>query len=541
MINHIKKILIFSILLIFVLFYFYDLHWSAPFFLHPDERNIASSVSQLNVTRNLNPNFFAYGGLPIYSIYFAGLASNFIQEPFSFENFNVNFEQAIIISRFFSSILTIATLFLIFKIAKDFGTKTTAYTALFLAITSVGYLQYSHFGTFEMWLSSLYLVLFYFFYHFLKRGDLRYFLFGSIVLGAAIAVKVSSAILIFIPLITITYFALQEKKLLDKFKSALILLAVSTIIVSFVYIFTNPYVFIDSGAFLSIMNYESSVALGTLQVFYTGAFYQTVPILFQYTKVLPFLINPLLTMLSLLAIIFVSYLAIKKRNIHLLLLIFTFFVVFLSQSMLFVKWTRYIIPSISFIYIILAIFITKIKVFVPKKIWNISLIIAISFSLLFSFAFIKTVRLSTDSRLHAAEFANQNINSNDRVLSEIYDLGIIPFNDYLKDITLFNLYDLDADSRKKNELINLIENSSYIIIPSQRILKSRIEKENLFPVGNKFYSDLLNEKTEFTKIYETPCDIFCKIVYLGNPIYNVEETVNIFDRPTILIFKNRSL
>jgi hypothetical protein len=41
----------------------------------------------------------------------------------------------------------------------------------------------------------------------------------------------------------------------------------------------------------------------------------------------------------------------------------------------------------------------------------------------------------------------------------------------------------------------------------------------------------------FHKIYETPCDIFCRITYLNDPIYSFEETANVFDRPTVFIFK----
>ena len=58
-----------------------------------------------------------------------------------------------------------------------------------------------------------------------------------------------------------------------------------------------------------------------------------------------------------------------------------------------------------------------------------------------------------------------------------------------------------------------------------------------FPIGNKFYTSLLNEELGFEKIYETPCDIFCRIIYLGDPVFAFEQTANVFDRPTVFIFK----
>jgi len=77
----------------------------------------------------------------------------------------------------------------------------------------------------------------------------------------------------------------------------------------------------------------------------------------------------------------------------------------------------------------------------------------------------------------------------------------------------------------------------YIILPSQRILQSRLENPTNFPKGYVFYTSLLNGQLGYHKIYETPCDIFCKITYLNDPVYWWEQTVTVFDRPTVFIFK----
>ena len=62
---------------------FYNLNWGAPYYFHPDERNIASSVTQLHFPDQINPHFFAYGSLPIYAIYGTGVIVN------SLSNFEV--------------------------------------------------------------------------------------------------------------------------------------------------------------------------------------------------------------------------------------------------------------------------------------------------------------------------------------------------------------------------------------------------------------------------------------------------------------------
>jgi hypothetical protein len=161
------------------------------------------------------------------------------------------------------------------------------------------------------------------------------------------------------------------------------------------------------------------------------------------------------------------------------------------------------------------------------------------FCFLFSFSFVKTVRISADSRIEALDYSVDNIPKESTILSEVYDLGITPFNSHFSNITIFDFYDLEANTNKAMELESLINNSGYIILPSQRIMRSRIVNSEVFPQGSRFYTDLISGALGYEKVYETPCDIFCKIVYMGDPIFNVEETVNVFDRPTLFIFKKK--
>ncbi|MBU3978923.1 hypothetical protein KKE68_04460, partial [Patescibacteria group bacterium] len=63
------------------------------------------------------------------------------------------------------------------------------------------------------------------------------------------------------------------------------------------------------------------------------------------------------------------------------------------------------------------------------------------------------------------------------------------------------------------------------------------QEAQIYPNGHDFYSALFAQTNGFQKIYETPCDIFCKITYLNNPVFSFEETANVFDRPTVFIFK----
>jgi ribosomal protein S19 len=141
-----------------------------------------------------------------------------------------------------------------------------------------------------------------------------------------------------------------------------------------------------------------------------------------------------------------------------------------------------------------------------------------------------------DSRIAAADWARQHIASDAAVISEVYDIGIVPFNPFLNHITLINFYDLDTNRSEQINLQTVEKNASYFIAPSQRLIKTRLQNMHTFPKGHMFYTKLYAGKT-YKNIYVTPCDIFCKIIYIGNPLGGLEETTSVFDRPTVTIFK----
>ena len=537
------KLAIFIVLLSFIgaILRFFNLNWGSPFYFHPDERNIASAIVNLQFPNQMNPHFFAYGSFPIYLIYFTAYAVNLLQKS------QPIFEQAIIISRFYSALFSVLLIPSLYFLGEKLGNKRVGFIAAILCAFSTGFIQFAHFGTFEMWLTFLGVWFFYFSLDLIRKIKLRTIFIVGIIFGLLVATKISSLPLLIVPVITIILNILTKIKIRNMhlllfkiFLKILILIFVSLI----TFAVFSPYVFLDFKSFSSSMQYESSVALGTLPVFYTGEFFNTIPILFQFTKIYPFLVNPILTIIFIHSFFYLSFKGIKTKNPKYLILNTCYLILFLPQAFLFAKWTRYIIPTLPFVYLITAIGFFNFIEFLNKKkhtLFNyqytgISLIIIIS--LIFSVSYFITAFIREDTRIQASLWAKKNIPIDSRILSEVYDMGIVPFNRYFSNISLFNFYDLDQTPDIKSlELENFLSQSEYIILPSQRILKTRLINKDKFPIGNEFYKNLLSGSLDFNKVYETPCDIFCKITYLGNPVFSFEQTANVFDRPTVFIFK----
>jgi hypothetical protein len=291
--------------------------------------------------------------------------------------------------------------------------------------------------------------------------------------------------------------------------------------------------------FRNLFIYERDLLTGILPVFYTGEFFNTTPVIYQFFHIFPFLINPILTIIFIPSLIHQAYEGLKTKNLLNITLLIFFLTIFLPSSFLFAKWTRYVVPTLPLIYLIISI---SLEAFLDKLkyIRNYALGIIIFISIIFSVSYFITAFVNQDTRIEASHWTKNNISVTSPALGETYDLGIIPFNSSFQNISLFNFYDLDPTSITSSmQLKNLLSSSRTIILPSQRILKIRLVNQKIFPNGNNFYVSLLSGRLGYQKVYETPCNIFCKITYLGSPVYSFEETASVFDRPTVFIFKKK--
>jgi 4-amino-4-deoxy-L-arabinose transferase-like glycosyltransferase len=531
-----NKTILFLLLLIAVgaFFRLYDLNWGSPYYFHPDERNIASSVSGLRFPDSMNPKFFAYGSLPIYLIYFTGLYTNLF---FGTYNSQIPFPEAIVISRFYTAFFSILLIPLLYVIGTKLRNTTTGMIAAAFGTFSVGLIQFAHFGTFEMRLTFGSLLLFYMCLCYFQSGKTKYALLIGIVFGILCAIKVSSVVLL--PLIVLTLFLKSKHVHAYSLLRRMQLLIVVGLLSVIVYVITNPFVIMDFHSFLGSMRYESGVATGSLPVFYTGEFTRLIPVLYPFTYIYPFLLNPLLTIFFIPAFVYMLFRIGKTKNRFFLLLVTCYLLLFLSQTFLYVQWTRYYTPTIPFIILIISVFLTDLlhtKKHMRRQFVKLCIVILFLASVVYGTAFVITAYVETDTRLQALLWARERIDEKDIIVSEVYDLGITPFNGYYRSIELFDFYGLDGGV-SDTYLTQTLNNASYIILPSQRIIKTRLLDPETYPNGNTFYRNLADGSLGFTKVYETPCSVWCNIVYLGNPVYSFEGTASVFDRPTVTIYK----
>lgn len=561
--RHAQTIILCLILLAGAFLRFYNLKWDEGWFFHPDERNIAIAVTNLDFENgDYNPNFFAYGTLPIYLIrIFSG----------------ARFENAILTGRLISAVISTINIFLIFVLSKylikeivnkKYTGRIASYSPLIAALLMAfnpGMIQFAHFTTFETFLTFEYLLLTIALFKLADHGKtINYVVVGSL-LGISVATKIVSLALI--PLLLAAHFIFVFNKyrsekfwrktlwfiLGHRFWLAILLLLVCGFVFS-------PYNILDYEAFRSSLNYEGPVARGTLPVFYTQQFIQTIPFIYQFFRVFPYILGWPLTIIGFLATllffiksaaIFLKTLFKSQRFKYKYTLLFILVAVLYGSFhfSMFVKWTRYMIPLVPFLICLSLMFFNlfnqpKLKL---QKLTRILLIVTVIFSVLQGINFF-SIYLKPDPRVEAAKWAGQNVPKGSFIVSEIYDMGIVPWNDQVgsSNIKLIPFYELGTEENFYTaEMWQDVERAEYVVVLSNRIYPTRFRLQDKYPITAKFYRQLFDGSLGFERVatfkrqtaVETLLDDDQIPQQDGNLFFSVDESFEVFDQPTIMVFK----
>lgn len=546
---------------------FYNLDWGQPF-LHPDEFNIGYAISKLEFPHQLNPQFFAYGSFPIYLTYGLGVLANLWHGVENIQH--VSASQAILIGRYISAFLSTLLIPLMFVLARQLKlAQPLSLIITALATFLIGFIQYAHFATFETFLTFFYCMAVIIALKALKKPTLTWLIALSVITGLAIATKIVSLYLLALPLIVLLAMQLpQAAQDGSRLWKALLLdtsiikllrnpktwLCLGLILLTFA--ITNPFTLLDWESFKNSMHYERGVADGNLAVFYTRGFLDTMPGFYQLQHVLPFISGYVFTVTSIVAMLLITVLAFRTKaltRVPLFILLLVFGGYLAVHLIMYVKWTRYMVPVLPFLLLSLGTAMQWAWEKAPRPIIRITLITLITLMtvevLLRGVSFFQIYRVP-DTRVSAAQWAQHNIPVDATILSEQYDPGVMPIDHAVPNpITIFNMYDYDTHSDgawSPAALANALTRADYILIPSRRVYATAGRHPDTFPRAHRYYEALFSGELGFELIHTSehkPCLLPPRLPQsvriFGCPINDdhAEETFAVFDHPTVLIYE----
>lgn len=525
--KHLLPFTIFSFIFIFGAFMrFYNLNWDGGHFFHPDERNIAAAVSRIHFFDQLNPEFFAYGSLPIYLFRLTGeLLVNITHDS----GWISDWAKINLISRFFSALsssLTIVIFFLFLK--KYFSLKLSLLSCFFIAF-SPSLIQTAHYGVTESLIIFFASLILWLSFQISENPTLKNFLTTGFFLGLALATKVSSLAFFIMPILA---SFLAKTAFLRKIKNFSGLFIYSLI----VFAFFSPYAFLSRIKFFESMNYESGVVLGRLKVVYVLQFEKTLPYLFQIKNFL-WQMGPI-SVISLLGVAYLSFLLWKTRDKKILLLLVFPLFYFLYVGSWYTKFLRYMTPILPF----LAVFASYLLISFQKKFSKFGLIVIVFFlsaSFLWSLAFF-SIYTKESTRITASKWIFQNFSKDAKVLTEHWDDGLPlpltsgdPSRYQSEQLTIY-----EADNRQKIDYYSQkLSQADYLIINSRRLYGTLINLPEKYPLTSYYYRQLFAENLGYVKIAE-----FSSYPKIFNFEINddlSEETFQVYDHPKVIIFKNQ--
>lgn len=573
-----EKLLILIILLIGVIFRFYNPNWDSGHFFHPDERNIANSVGQIKFFSQLNPHFFAYGSFPIYLYRATGEIINSLTKT---TDWTGDWAKINIIGRVWSSFFSSLALIFVYKLAKAVFDKKIAFLAFFFTTFTPFLIQTAHFAVTESLLSLFILVLTYLSIKLIKAPSIKQTLILSIVSGLALATK-TSAITFFIPPV-IAFLYLVGKNLKHKHYDHAIDYGFKLILfffLSFLFFFIiDPYVLLDFTHFKQSMDYEGGIVLGKLIVVYVYQFINTLPYIY-WIKNWFFTQGPFLASVSLLGGLYTIWLLISSfwgnrrrrmtpesirqtqdksdsgcgfrpyqnnNKITFLILSLWPLLYFVYVGSWFTKFVRYLVPFYPF----LSIFAAKLLIDglnLAKKTRALEksmmfLIVLIAGSTFIYSCMFMTIYITPQTRILTSNWVYNNIPEGSKILGEHWDEGLpIPTKEgtpgrYTTE--QLTIYEPD-NSEKVKYYADKLSSADYIIINSKRLYGTLLYLPKKYPITSKYYEYLFSGKLGYTLIQEFTSYPRLEIGKLKLELNDdaVEESFQVYDHPKNLIFKN---
>lgn len=509
---------------------FFNLDWDQGHSHHPDERNIASAVARISFFDNLNPEFFAYNGLPIYLYRATG---EVVAKTTQNDRWIKDWGKISLIGRHYSAFFSSISLILVYIVGKRVFNKKVGIVAVLLAAFSPSLIQTAHYAVTESLLVFWALLITYLSLGLYKNPKGQKLFLTSLVCGLSLATKTSAITLLIVPILSYLPHLKSKKPL----KSLILPLGFVVTALLFFGLF-SPYNFLSWQKYMESMDYEGGIVNGKLKVVYVLQFLKTYPYWFHF-KNLFWQLGPTLALTAIVGL-FASWIySIKTQSKKLFIFLTWPTIYLLIVGGWYAKFVRYLVPALPFLCLLSAWLI----VWLEKKRYSFSKLLFATVSLstiLWGIAFFNLYQ-GQSTRLTASAWIFENAKDKDLILNEHWDDGLPlrfesqPFPE--KDFTRENIeiYEKD-DQAKVDHLSKMLAKGDWLTLSSRRLWGTVTKLPERYPLTSKYYQLLFEEKLGYKLVKEVYS--YPKIWNVKVPTNLAEETLQVYDHPHIYIFKN---
>lgn len=259
------------ILLLATIFCFYGLNWGLPDVWAVDEGGMVSTAIRMLDQKTLNPNRLMYPSFTyyllaiIFSPYYLYLKFSGSIAGMDFNDILNNSELAYnfyLLARTVSALAGVATVYLIYKIAKELYNIKIAFLAGFIGAIFPPLFYHAHWAKSDIFMIVLMMWAYYLFIKAYKTKKLKIFYLACLVGGVSISAKYNSALLILFPYIFVLFNLIgikftEVKRIFSILASKKFWNSAAILICSFLIV--SPYVIINIKKFVVTIMYQFAV------------------------------------------------------------------------------------------------------------------------------------------------------------------------------------------------------------------------------------------------------------------------------------------
>lgn len=545
-----------SLVIIFIAgagFRLYKPLWDSGYGLHPDERLYVKSALELGVPTSLaaivspdsplNPHMFYYGSFPLYvytALWKIATSLPFVELPAQ------DISSFLLVSRTVSGIVSCLTLALVYFLSRRISGKQAAWFTLAVFAFAVGPVQYAHFNTTESFLTLFATLLAYLsvlLYQARQADQYPRRLTGiGAVLGLAIGTKIVGLSLAITPLTALALAVWRlvpagtPGKRLAVFArlsvAPLVVLSASTLATAFL---SSPYDYLDRPAYLADQVPMRAITSGSMKAPFTILYEDTVPYLYQFQHVLPWLFSVGALALAAIGLTVVVRNAGSARRTELLVVSLWPLVYVAEVGAWYAKYARYMVPVLPFLALLAGA--GAAMLWSRGRVGKGAVVILVAVHTLVGLGFFHGVYGATHTRVRANAWALSHIPPGSTVGYEYWDDPFPYTNTSRYRLEPLDMYAPDTPetvSGLRTQLASL----DYFVISSRRVRDSILHNPDNYPRTGDLYRQLADGSLGFRLAHsETQYPTF-----LSWPINDdtADETFQSYDHPPVLIYERQA-
>lgn len=527
---------------------FWGLNWDDGFGFHTDEGKFNEFSRELHPP--WHPNFFNKGALLLYlyraiaELLAAAGQPHWLHDPGQFA----------LIGRGLSAGASLLTVLLVLLIGWRSYRYGVGMWAMLLLSGVVLAIQHAHFGTTDSLLTLELLLLTSLCLHYLHRGGWLSMAGAGVVLGLSVATKMTAVLFVFWPLFALLLRVRQQGGGWMELVRVLLrhgsILAGAALVACFV---GSPYYFLDWRGLLHSMQVEAAVVTAG-RADYTNQFIGTIPYLYQLYNALVTM-GPPLVLLGLAGSGSLLVRGLRGRGATDLLLVVGPTLYLLLIGRMYAKYTRYLLPLLPFLCLYGGLLLDALwrrggwQRWLSQLAGGGGVVLTAGYGILFAVG----VYGQPDPRLVASAWVYQHVERESVLLyDEVFSRQRLPvameepenplamtFRRTLYDRRKLRVYDAERN-RSPDYYAEMLPRGDYIILSSRSQHGTFRRLPERFPVQSCFYRLLFAEQLGYVLVKEWsrgPRLGTWRIDAPDDPW--LEETVQIFDHPTVFLFARR--